>query len=163
MIEHVGDDAALYALGALDDAQRDACDLHASACPACAALLGQPVVQQLELGRRVDRCQHQGVAGRSERRELLGGYLHGRPRLAGGVPAEFVLAAFVFAGFAVAAAFFTGAFFAAVFFAAVCRAAVCRVGAFLAGAFSAGAFSAGAFLAAGVDFTVAVRAFLVRS
>lgn len=41
MIEHVGDDAALYALGALDDAQRDACDLHASACPACAALLGQ--------------------------------------------------------------------------------------------------------------------------
>jgi len=41
MIEHVGDDAALYALGALDESQRDACDLHASACPACAQLLGQ--------------------------------------------------------------------------------------------------------------------------
>jgi anti-sigma factor RsiW len=41
MIQHLGDDAALYALGMLDDAEREACDLHASACPACAALLGQ--------------------------------------------------------------------------------------------------------------------------
>ncbi|MGR4063939.1 MAG: hypothetical protein ACLQPV_00650 [Vulcanimicrobiaceae bacterium] len=41
MIEHIGDDAALYALGALDEPQREACDLHASACAACAALLGR--------------------------------------------------------------------------------------------------------------------------
>jgi hypothetical protein len=41
MIEHVGDDAALYALGILDETERARIDLHASACTACALLLAQ--------------------------------------------------------------------------------------------------------------------------
>ena len=37
---HIGDDAALYALGSLDDAERAAIDAHVRHCPACARLLG---------------------------------------------------------------------------------------------------------------------------
>jgi anti-sigma factor RsiW len=37
--DHLGDDAALYALGALDDAARDAVDEHVATCDACARLL----------------------------------------------------------------------------------------------------------------------------
>ncbi|HVA33096.1 MAG TPA: zf-HC2 domain-containing protein [Candidatus Baltobacteraceae bacterium] len=40
MIDHIGDDAPLYALGALDDAERKAIDAHAATCPQCARLLG---------------------------------------------------------------------------------------------------------------------------
>ena len=41
MNEHVGEDAALYALGALDEAERAAIDAHAARCEACARLLGE--------------------------------------------------------------------------------------------------------------------------
>jgi hypothetical protein len=37
---HIGDDAALYALGALDDDERAAIDAHVRSCAACAQLLG---------------------------------------------------------------------------------------------------------------------------
>jgi anti-sigma factor RsiW len=37
---HIGDQAALYALGALDDAERNEVDAHVASCDACAALLG---------------------------------------------------------------------------------------------------------------------------
>ena len=35
MIEHIGDSAALYALGALDDAERRAVDAHVAHCASC--------------------------------------------------------------------------------------------------------------------------------
>ncbi len=38
--EHLGEDAALYALGALDDRSRRTVDEHAAHCSACAQLLG---------------------------------------------------------------------------------------------------------------------------
>jgi hypothetical protein len=38
---HVGENAALYALGALDDAERARVDAHARHCPSCARLLGE--------------------------------------------------------------------------------------------------------------------------
>ena len=38
---HIGDDAALYALGLLDDNERAAIDAHAATCAACAQLLAQ--------------------------------------------------------------------------------------------------------------------------
>ena len=38
--EHVGEDAALYALGILDAGARDAIDRHAEGCPPCAQALG---------------------------------------------------------------------------------------------------------------------------
>ncbi len=41
MNAHIGDDAALYALGALDDAERAAVDAHVAGCAACAGLLGE--------------------------------------------------------------------------------------------------------------------------
>ena len=40
MSEHIGDDAALYALGILDEVSRRRIDAHVAACDACAAELG---------------------------------------------------------------------------------------------------------------------------
>ncbi len=40
-MEHVGEDAALYALGALDEEERTGVERHADACVACAKLLAQ--------------------------------------------------------------------------------------------------------------------------
>lgn len=39
--DHLGEDAALYALGALDDAARELVDEHVAVCAACAHLLGR--------------------------------------------------------------------------------------------------------------------------
>lgn len=41
MTQHIGEEAALYALGALSADDRRAIDLHVRACDACAALLGE--------------------------------------------------------------------------------------------------------------------------
>jgi hypothetical protein len=41
MSDHVGDDAALYALGMLDDVSRRRVEAHAAACDPCAVLLGE--------------------------------------------------------------------------------------------------------------------------
>ncbi len=40
-LEHLGDAADLYAIGALDDEEREAVDRHVARCPQCAALLGR--------------------------------------------------------------------------------------------------------------------------
>lgn len=40
-LEHLGDAADLYAIGALDDAERQAVDRHVARCDECAALLGE--------------------------------------------------------------------------------------------------------------------------
>ena len=41
MTAHIGDDAALYALGVLDEREQAAVDTHVAACQACAQLLAQ--------------------------------------------------------------------------------------------------------------------------
>jgi anti-sigma factor RsiW len=41
MTDHIGDDAALYALGMLEPDERDRIDAHAASCDACVRLLGQ--------------------------------------------------------------------------------------------------------------------------
>jgi len=41
MSEHIADDAALYALGALDEVSHRRIDAHVAGCDACAALLGE--------------------------------------------------------------------------------------------------------------------------
>jgi len=41
MSDHVGDDAALYALGMLDDVSRRRVEAHAAGCDPCAVLLGE--------------------------------------------------------------------------------------------------------------------------
>jgi anti-sigma factor RsiW len=41
MSEHIGDDAALYALGILDEVSRRRIDAHVATCDACAAQLGE--------------------------------------------------------------------------------------------------------------------------
>jgi hypothetical protein len=41
MSQHIGDDAALYALGLLDEREQQQVDEHVAACDACARLLGQ--------------------------------------------------------------------------------------------------------------------------
>lgn len=41
MTQHIGDDAELYALGALTDRERRAVDEHVRACDACASQLGE--------------------------------------------------------------------------------------------------------------------------
>lgn len=41
MSDHIGDDAALYALGLLDEAERAAVDAHVDRCEACQRLLSQ--------------------------------------------------------------------------------------------------------------------------
>jgi anti-sigma factor RsiW len=51
MTDHIGDDAALYAIGALDDAERAAIDAHVADCDACARLLGDA---EDEVARLVD-------------------------------------------------------------------------------------------------------------
>ncbi len=61
--EHVGEQAELYALGTLDEAQRAAVDEHARGCDSCAARLGRaeatvaemidPVAPSGQLDRRV--------------------------------------------------------------------------------------------------------------
>jgi anti-sigma factor RsiW len=43
--EHLGDDAALYALGILDEVSRRRVDAHVAACDACAELLGEAEAQ----------------------------------------------------------------------------------------------------------------------
>lgn len=40
-VQHIGDDAALYALGALGDLERARVDAHVRTCDACARMLGQ--------------------------------------------------------------------------------------------------------------------------
>jgi hypothetical protein len=40
-LEHLGDTADLYAIGALDDAEREAVDRHVALCYECATLLGE--------------------------------------------------------------------------------------------------------------------------
>lgn len=40
-LEHLGDAADLYAIGALDDAEREAVDRHVARCDRCATLLGE--------------------------------------------------------------------------------------------------------------------------
>ena len=40
MSEHIGDDAALYALGILDEVSRRRIDAHVAACDSCAAEIG---------------------------------------------------------------------------------------------------------------------------
>lgn len=41
MTDHIGDDAALYALGMLEPDERDRIDAHVATCDACMRLLGQ--------------------------------------------------------------------------------------------------------------------------
>ena len=41
MTAHIGEDAALYALGLLDEREQANVDIHAASCQACAALLAQ--------------------------------------------------------------------------------------------------------------------------
>jgi anti-sigma factor RsiW len=45
MIDHIGDDAALYALGALDEVSVRRIDAHVATCDACAAELGEAEAQ----------------------------------------------------------------------------------------------------------------------
>jgi anti-sigma factor RsiW len=45
MSEHIGDDAALYALGILDEVSRRRIDAHVATCDACAAQLGTAEAQ----------------------------------------------------------------------------------------------------------------------
>ncbi len=54
---HIGDSAALYALGALDDAERAAIDAHVIGCEQCARLLGaaeEDVTQVVSAERAID-------------------------------------------------------------------------------------------------------------
>ncbi len=50
MNEHIGEIAALYALGVLDDAERLEVDAHAARCEACAQALGQAADDVTALG-----------------------------------------------------------------------------------------------------------------
>jgi hypothetical protein len=59
--EHIGDDAALYALGILDEVSRRRIDAHVATCDACAAELGEAESQVATLAAA--EPQHQLPAG----------------------------------------------------------------------------------------------------
>ncbi len=80
MNAHVGDDAALYALGALDDAERAAIDAHVATCDACARLLG---AAEDDVARLVDASPMHGASARPKRTPW--------PRAAAAIAAIFVL------------------------------------------------------------------------
>jgi anti-sigma factor RsiW len=60
MSEHIGDDAALYALGILDEVSRRRIEAHVVACDACAAELGTAEMQVATLAEA--ETQHQPPA-----------------------------------------------------------------------------------------------------
>lgn len=70
MIAHIGDDAALYALGALDEAERDAIDAHVAQCEPCARLLGQAEADVVRAVEREPQYAVPATVGRLRPRRL---------------------------------------------------------------------------------------------